>query len=101
MDNPVVSEPREAPPEWAQPSNAATDKQIQYIRTLQGSKEMTPEASKWLDERLSQFLSKSGASELIDRLLVLADRPGSVRHPGLPDVPAGRYAIEAENGELR
>jgi RNA polymerase subunit RPABC4/transcription elongation factor Spt4 len=52
-----------------------------------------------------QFLGVSvkRASDIISKLLTLPVRDDIVKkqNPGWPDVPAGRYAVESDEGELR
>lgn len=83
--------------------NKATDPQKNWIRDLIEEREMSSESR---EEALARIdtLSKSAASEWIDRLKSLprARKPKTEsRNAPLPDVPAGRYAVDNEDGDLR
>lgn len=117
MDIPTITEPREEPPEWAvppeakrwesaRPENNATEKQLNYIDALRNERMMTDEQDSWLGRHLQEGMTRARASEIIERLLTLAAKPGgsgpfSGADVALVEVPAGRYAVENEQGELR
>ena len=129
MENPVVNTPREAPPNWARPDQrtqalgdepTASQPQLNWIRDLIVKKDLSPlkpeerdalnrilgEENFW-DERTTR-LSRKKASAILDKLLKLHDKPREQQQVG-PEhaerlalgVPAGRYAVHANNGELR
>lgn len=87
-------------------SQAATEKQIAFVRTLKAERDLSGldvATRDWVDEieldcRLEE-LNKTQISRLIEKLLALPRKPAvqTVEHP----VPAGRYAIENNDGELR
>lgn len=96
-----------------------TPKQLAFVRTLLAERAGVP-AAEALREVLNRLrtegsLSKRAVSATIDALLKIArpqaeasDEPTPVERPAqrtakveLPDVPAGRYAVENEDGELR
>jgi hypothetical protein len=112
---------REAVPDWARAEREAdapdpnlwSPKQQQFVLDLIDQKDLSiinAEGQQFLAEikRGERVMTKSKASELIDKLLKL---PKAALHHGLPSenakerfavgVPAGRYAVEADNGQLR
>lgn len=111
---------RSSVPEGFRPNVNAkvTEKQRDYLKSLLERKDLTgvDEAkldSLWKSIRISEDpeefgLSKQQASTLIDWLLKRPDKPAEradSRHVQasntLPDVPAGRYAVDNEDGVLR
>lgn len=87
---------------------AATPAQAGYLESLLGKKEVPASAQGSVDrlqERLNVGqVSKTEASQVIDWLLKLPNKPkatstGQGGRPELPDVPAGRYAVEVPGGE--
>ena len=128
MDNPAVSEPREAPPAWAHTQRddgvtgepTASQPQLNYIRDLSTQKDLTrlrPEQraallqpEEFWDEKTTR-LSKAKATTILNILTDIKICPYKPKDAQLPtthmaerfalEVPAGRYAVEAENGELR
>lgn len=84
--------------------NLATDKQVNYIRSLIDEREVSDESRAAADKRIEEGISKAAASEWIERLLSLPRRrkpKTESRNAPLPDVPAGRYAVDNEDGDLR
>lgn len=83
----------------------ATTKQETFIEDLLSQVELTDDQSREAWARLERGLTATTASRWIDRLLELrkqakSQAPERVR-PQMPDVPAGRYAVEGDDGELR
>lgn len=82
----------------ANAANAATDRQIAYIKSLQ--EERLPEDQRLDDVRLAA-ITKAGASAMIESLKkrpVL--KPTTKEIVNTVNVPAGRYAVE-DNGTLK
>lgn len=84
----------------------ATPKQFGYLRTLLAERAGNPEAEKirtaMNEMREAGFFDKKAASAAIKALLEIPKNPVKVVNlPELPDVPAGRYAVENEDGDLR
>lgn len=122
MDNPVINTQRDSVPDWARENTTdgeppATQKQLDYIRSLSTTKVLTslePEQRAslqqpeefWHEE--TTRLSKKKAGRILDVLIPLPNRPTEGYEPTTQmkdrlavGVPAGRYAVEAESGELR
>lgn len=90
-----------------------TEPQLKFIRGLLSERKwnsLTGEQQEYLSGELGkpedqQFLGVSvrKASDVIKRLKALPVKDNIVRsqNPDVPDVPAGRYAIESNDGELR
>lgn len=82
----------------------ASDRQKSYIAHLLNDREMTPEARSAAAVRIAG-LSRTLASAWIEKLLTLPKAAeSSLATAGLPGadaVPAGRYAVENAEGELR
>lgn len=87
-------------PTWAQPVEApATERQLEFIKSLQQERELTEEQSAWLQGKLDAGISKSKASLVIERLLALPKvtaKMASGSAKDVPDVPAGRYAVDSD-----
>lgn len=101
-------EQRSTVPGWARDSGGPSQKQRDYIMGLIDKKEMTAEQRQWvLDNIDTMSPGREGqASRVIGRLLKLPDKPRTHHaHTGQPEgdtfVPAGRYAVENEDDELR
>lgn len=104
---------RTAVPSAFQTQQRPTDPQLRYLRGLWAEKRvdlLTKEQFDWLDAQFNkpeaeQFVGVTvkRASDIIDGLKKLPVRDNVVRqqNPGLPDVPAGRYAVNNDDGELR
>lgn len=114
MDNPVIKAARQAPPDWAKPvtpkdapdPNMASPAQYNFINGLMEERDL----SKLSDEQVafleSDFaVNKGQASRIIELLLKQPRKPReraiSNTDPDLLALPAGRYAIENNQGELR
>lgn len=94
-------------------SERPTEKQAGFIRGLIAERDLsklTDKQQKWLADEYAkpmevQFtgVSVKRASDIITQLLALPVRTDIVQkqNSGLPDVPAGRYAVESDEGELR
>jgi hypothetical protein len=90
-----------------------TDRQCAFIRGLIHERKLeglSVEQRDYLQTEYDkpmeqQFLgcSVAKASKIIDTMLKLpvTDKVVQKQNPGLPDVPAGRYAVENDEGELR
>jgi hypothetical protein len=90
-----------------------TERQLQYLRGLWVEKrvdKLSKEQFDWLDGQFNkptdeQFLGVTvkRASDVISELVKLDTRDDIVRrqNPEAADVPAGRYAVENDEGELR
>lgn len=90
-----------------------TDAQLRFLRGLWAEKrvdQLSKERFDWLDAQFSkpeeeQFagVPVRRASDIIDGLKKLPTRENIVRrqNPEAANVPAGRYAVENEDGELR
>lgn len=102
----------DVPAEFRDEPNKATEKQVNFIRDLLNDK-FAPRDEKRLEaEERIDSLTKKQASAWIDRLLKLPNRPrdrsGAVGAnvdrrpiPTAEELPAGRYAVDNEDGELR
>ena len=129
MDNPTVDTPREGVPDWAGPSAGTaaqvaqtalsgepkiTPRQREFLLALLAKKQIKPEHEGEIDLimkclRISEDpeeygMSKTKASELITWFLTRPDKPRDVKTMNdyhLRTLPAGRYAIENNDGELR
>lgn len=123
MDNSPIAEEREQPPAWARPETKglfigpATQKQLDFIRDLSTRKDLgklEPEQRAalqqpeefWHEE--STRLTKEKASRMIELLLKQNDKPKDAQQPTMHmaerlavGVPAGRYAVFSDEGELR
>lgn len=78
----------------------ATDRQLEFLRSLALEREIDQDHRDQLLARIeARQISKAKASSFIERLLEKPRvRAASVQ---LPDVPAGRYAVDSAEGELR
>lgn len=118
MDGIEVTEPRGAVPDWANEKQViATQAQLNYLRdlsTLKDLSSLSPEQRASLQQPEEFWihdttrLSKSKAHRAIDLLVHLPSRPREgyestdwMRERIAVGVPAGRYAIENADGELR
>lgn len=90
--------------------NDATDRQRNYITSLLNQKKVdTGRRRHWTDKIEGTLgLSKRAASRLIDDLKGMEDDPEAKKRepfamvkPTPEELPAGRYAIDNEHGELR
>lgn len=83
---------------------AASEKQLSFIRSLLDERDLTAEQREAADEKLATGLDKRTASAWIERLLTLSKKAQAERpkqRESIPEVPAGRYAVENDEGELR
>lgn len=123
MEQVKVDETREEPPEWARPpearnfrpsdpANDATDKQIAYIDSLireRDTRSLSDEQRAFCESWLTEGPvrpSRKKASAIIETLLDLPKYQdgGKLEHMDqrlAVGVPAGRYAVENDEGELR
>lgn len=113
MDKVKVDVPREAPPEWARPQtsaqapdpNAWTDRQKTFVLNLIQERKTPAEHQEWFASLVSgeRSLTKRAASELIEKLLKLPKEIAKdEKQPGSwQSVPAGRYAVDGEDGLLK
>lgn len=109
---------REAIPAWATDEPVQqhsvlvwTERQKPFILDLIAKKDwshLNAEGQQYLKEIAAgeRVVSKKKASELIEKLLAMKDKPKSAPTDVMAErfafgVPAGRYAVEADNGELR
>jgi hypothetical protein len=82
---------------------AATEPQLHFIDCLKEERQLSPYAASHLQERLDEGITKVEASTIITWLKQQPLLPKEVLAPPstterLPDVPAGRYAVET-NGD--
>jgi hypothetical protein len=131
MDNFPVKRERGAVPDWAKSGGhnhghtpdgepTASQRQLDFIRDLLGKKDLkslTAEQIESLMLQPSEFwqqdttrLSKKKASRIIDKLIPLPLKPREEQSGEPTDlmaerfavgVPPGRYAVDADSGELR
>jgi hypothetical protein len=102
-------------PSWAQSPNKITEKQRSYIESLLESKDLSGIDQARIDGLWKQLrisydheeigITKPKASEIIEWLKARPWKPReqqAAQQPLLPiEVPAGRYAVENNEGELR
>jgi hypothetical protein len=128
MDKIKVDVPREEPPAWARTIDPPgtpgtgmsgpkiTPRQRDYLLALIEKKQVKPDQEGKIDIimkclRISESpeeygMSRSKASELIDWFLKQSDKPIKIhedeKQPGSwQSVPAGRYAVDGEDGLLK
>ena len=77
----------------------ATEKQNDFINDLLEQRQLTEEQYRNARERFGRGLTKDQASAWIERLLALPRKTNGGEE--LPDVPAGRYAVENDEGRLK
>src|SRR3954451_16704417 len=90
-------------PTWAQTPDRLTDKQEAFIESLKDERELEPQHLERLEQRLkNRDLTKKQASETIEWLLE-QPKTSTNQIAGDPQffIPAGRYAVESNEGELR
>jgi hypothetical protein len=119
MEQVKVDEPRDTVPAWARPQQAATkrmasQKQLDYLLSLIQQKDLSVLSEerqaklRELESTPTEFvhetthISFDRVKEMLDTLIPLkkAETFGAAQ-VALVEVPAGRYAVEADNGELR
>lgn len=86
-----------APARWT--TQPATTAQVGMIRSLAAKVALDDEIRTRLDQALIAGMTKGKASETIDwlgRRPVRQDAPVRAARPALPEVAAGRYAVEVE-----
>lgn len=102
----VTLPPRSQVPEDFRESpvaDRATEPQLDFIRDLMDERTITEEARAEAEAKLEAGITKKDASRWIERLQSLprARKPKTEsRNSPLPDVPAGRYAVDNEEGKL-
>lgn len=87
----------------------ATQKQLNFIRKLATERALTEDQRHWLDAELSRTISRSRASQIIDKLLAVgkaAPAADAENDPAIAAlrsvqalVPAGRYAIVVQSAD--
>jgi hypothetical protein len=96
----TVPEQRTHVPSWASSASMASEAQLNFIRSLIDQRDLTRlthEQQDWLKAGDFSKASKRKASTIIDELLTLP----VIAIGGTFTVPAGRYAVENAEGELR
>ena len=83
----------------------ATTPQIIWIKDLMAQRVISEEQQQWLDEKLGDTeentqINREQASRVIDAMKLLPKRQ-VIRADQWPMVPAGRYAVENEQGVLQ
>lgn len=105
-----MPQPRtEVPAEFRAPDgrlpSQASARQVEYIVDLLNKRRLSADEQARANEMLREGLTKPQASKWIDRLRSLPSRsepsqrrpPAQSRNVPLPDVPAGRYAVEEDD----
>lgn len=94
-----MNDARTPVPEWAKTHAGPSEKQRKFILSLKDQKELTDDQKQWIDDNINKLTPgrEGTASKCITRLLALKNKPTETSIA----VPAGRYAIDNEQGELR
>lgn len=81
----------------APPANPATDKQLDFIRSLAAGRQLAEGTTAEFLERLPLLnLTKQTASVMIDALLKLPPVVAPAHRSASPTVPSGHYALEQD-----
>lgn len=89
-------------PTWAKTKPGPSEPQRKFILSLRDQKQLDDDQKKWIDDNIDTLTPgrEGTASKCITRLLALPDAKKPTTQDGTY-VPAGRYAVDSDEGELR